>query len=109
MIGRIVFVQIVTLAGIEDKIDVLVEKAFYMPVNEFCGIAGGIARHGVLPFEVQIARRFFAEHHFESARFEKSRPQGQLFVKAQSQRDPHAAALLLPSPVTEASRRSYLK
>ena len=92
MVGRIVLVQIITFAGEEDEIHARVEQAFDMPVRKFRGIADGIARNGVLPPEVQLTGRFFAEDDFKAARFEKSRPKGKLFVKAERQRKPHSAA-----------------
>ena len=95
MVGRIVFVQIVALAGEEDEIDALVQQALDVPVREFGGVANGIAGDGVLPPEIQAAGRFLAEHYFKAARLEKARPQRELFVVAERERKPHPAPLSL--------------
>ena len=93
MVDRIVLVQIVALAGEENEIDALVQKAFDVPVRKLGGIADGVAGDGVLPPEIQAAGGLLAQNDFEAARLEKARPQRELFVVAERERKPHPAPL----------------
>ena len=92
MVIRIAFVEVVAFAGEEDKIDALVEQAFDVPVREFCGVADGIARDGVLPFEIELPRRLFAQYDVEAAFLEEPRPQRELFVEPERERQSDLAA-----------------
>ena len=94
MVDRIVLVQIVALAGEENEIDALVQKAFDVPVRKLGGIADGVAGDGVLPPEIQAAGGLLAQNDFEAARLEKARPQRELFVIAERERNPPCPAFL---------------
>ena len=93
VVDGIVLVEIVALAGIEDEIDAHVEQAFDMPVHELGGIARRVARDGVLAPEVELARASVGEHDFKAARLEKARPERELFIHDELQREPHLPAL----------------
>ena len=107
MVDRIVLVEVIALAGEENEVYALIQQALDVAVRELGGIADGVAGHGVLAAEIQLAGGLFAEHDLKPAAFEKSRPQRQLLVKAERERQPDPAAPACGA-LRHCNSRSYL-
>ena len=89
VVDAVVLVEVVALAGVEDEIHAHVEEGLDVPVHELGGIAGRVARDGVLAAEVELARTPLREHHVEAARLEEGRPKRELFIHDELERQPH--------------------
>ena len=89
MVYRIVLVEVIAFAGHKYEVYALIQKAFYMAVDELCRVAGGIGSNRVLAAEIQLARGLVRQHYLEAKAFEEACPDGQLFIHTELQGKPH--------------------
>ena len=82
-------VYIVTHAGVEYEIHLLVEKILYMAVSQLCRVADRIRRNGVLSLVVDFTGAFARYDDSESQRCEKHMPERELFIESQSKGKSH--------------------
>ena len=86
-------VHIVGQAGVEDGVQLHLAQRLDVAVAQLCREAGGIAGDGSLSGQIQPAGGHRAGVHRKAKARPEGVPEGQQFVKAQTQRDADGAAL----------------
>ena len=86
------FVDVVTHAGIEDRLRALCDQVIHMSVDQFGREAHGIRGNGGLAGEIQIARGEGRHDNVKAERREEGMPEGQKLIHIQAHRKPDLPA-----------------